>query len=55
MDDINKKIVEIDNLRDYCNKRFAKISVAYNKRTMYINDLWENESKKYKQSELTED
>ena len=55
MDDINKKIVEIDNLRDYCNKRFAKISVAYNKKTMYINDLWENESKKYKQCELTED
>ena len=55
MDDINKQIVQIDNLRDYCNKRFAKISVAYNKKIINITDLWEIESKKYKQSELTED
>lgn len=51
---INEKIVVLDNLRDYCNKRFAKISVTYNQRVMLITDLWQRDTKKYKISEITD-
>ena len=49
---VNAKIQEFDNLRIYCNKELAKISVAYNHKAVYINDLWQLESKKYKISEV---
>ena len=49
---INMKILEFDNLRIYCNKELAKISVAYNHKAVYINDLWQIESKKYKINEV---
>lgn len=49
---INAKIEEFDNLRIYCNKEFAKISVAYNHKAVYINDLWQIENKKYKVKEI---
>ena len=51
---VNEKIVVLDNLRDYCNKRFAKISVTYNQRVMLITESWQITSKKYKISELTD-
>ena len=49
---INAKIEEFDNLRIYCNKEFAKISIAYNHKALYINDLWQIENKKYKVKEI---
>lgn len=55
MDSVNEKIIAIDNLRDYCNKRFANISVTYNQSVIQINDLWKIESKKFKISEITKD
>ena len=42
-----EKILIMDNLRDYCNKELIKISVTYNHKVMFINDLWSIESKKY--------
>jgi len=48
---VNYKLQELDNLRIYCNKEFAKVSVTYNQKTMYINDMWQFESKKYKISD----
>lgn len=55
MDSVNEKITAIDNLRDYCNKRFARISVTYNQSVTQISDLWEVKRKKFKISEITED
>ena len=52
VDEVNKKSLVLDNLRDYCNKMFAQISVTYNTTVMYITDLWQIKSRKYKISEL---
>lgn len=48
LDLVNEKILILDNLRDYCNNIFAKISVTYNQKIINITDLWDIESKKYK-------
>ena len=53
MDKLNEKITTLDNLRDYCNNRFGKISVTYNQKVIVISDLWQIETKKYKISTLT--
>ena len=50
--EINQKILNLDNLRDYCNKEFAKISVTYNNRVPQISDLWIIESVKCKINDL---
>ena len=47
-DSVNEKILALDNLRDYCNKRFAKISVTYNLTVTQITDMWQIRTKKYK-------
>jgi hypothetical protein len=49
---INEKIVVLDNLREYCNKEFAQISVTYNAKVMIINEMWQIGSHKYKISDL---
>ena len=54
LDSLESKFEVLDNLKDYCNKQFGKISVAYNTTTPYINELWEFETKKFKMSEITE-
>ena len=51
LDNVNEKILALDNLRDYCNKRFAKISVTYNQTVTEITDLWQVRTKKYKIAE----
>jgi hypothetical protein len=50
--EINKKILLLNNLREYCNKEFAKISVTYNRKTMYITDTWKIKNQKWKISDL---
>jgi len=50
-DSVNEKILALDNLRDYCNKRFAKISVTYNLTVTQITDLWQIRTKKYRIAE----
>jgi hypothetical protein len=50
---VNAKMQEFDILRIYCNDEFAKISVAYNHKAVYINDMWQLESKKYKMSKTS--
>ena len=52
IEEVNSKITILDNLREYCNNEFAKISVTYNNKVLYINNLWEIKSKKYNISEL---
>jgi len=49
---VNQKIIIMDNLREYCNKEFSKISVTYNNKVMFINELWIIENKKYKLSDI---
>jgi len=49
---VNQRILIMDNLRDYCNKEFIKISVTYNHKVMFINDLWIIENKKYRISDI---
>lgn len=55
LESLDEKIKVLDNLRDYANKRFAKISVTYNLTVLSINDLWQLERKKYNVSELAKD
>jgi hypothetical protein len=55
LESLDEKIKVLDNLRDYTNKRFAKISVTYNLTVLNINDVWQLEKKKYNVSELTKD
>ncbi len=55
LESLYEKIEVLDNLRDYTNKRFAKISVTYNLAVLNINDVWQLEKKKYNVSELTKD
>lgn len=55
LESLDEKIKVLDNLRDYLNKRFAKISVTYNLTVININDLWQLEKKKYNISKLTKD
>lgn len=55
IDLVNEKITVIDNLRHYCNKRFAKISVTYNQSVSSIDDTWKIDRKKFKISEITEE
>jgi len=55
MDSLNEKITTLDNLRDYCNKRLAKISVTYNTSVLSINDTWQFTRRKYNVSELAKD
>uniref|UniRef100_A0A6C0AXF3 RING-type domain-containing protein n=1 Tax=viral metagenome TaxID=1070528 RepID=A0A6C0AXF3_9ZZZZ len=52
IDIVNNKILELNNLRIYCNKEFSKISVTYNQKTTWINNFWEIESKKYNISDV---
>lgn len=49
---INEKLLILENLRNYCNSEFKKISIRYNHKVLYINNEWKNESKKYKSSEV---
>ena len=44
---INEKLIILENLRNYCNSEFKKISIRYNHKVLYINNEWKNESKKY--------
>ncbi len=55
MNSLNEKIITLDNLRDYCNKRLAKISVTYNTSVISINDTWQFTRRKYNVSELAKD
>jgi hypothetical protein len=55
LESLDEKIKVLDNLRDYANKRFAKISVTYNLTVVSINDVWQLERKKYNVSELTKE
>lgn len=50
--EINKKITEINNLREYCNNEFIKISITYNNIVLCIDDEWRITSRKYKISDL---
>ena len=52
IDSVNEKILALDNLREYCNKRFAKISVTYNNTVPLIDDLWQIRTKKYRIAEI---
>jgi hypothetical protein len=52
MESVNEKILALDNLREYCNKRFAKISVTYNNTVTHITDMWQIRSKKYRITEV---
>jgi hypothetical protein len=49
---ITQKIKTLDNLRIYCNSEFQKISLRYSHKVTFINDQWNIESKKYKNSEV---
>ena len=49
---IDDKIKILDNLREYCNGEFAKISVAYNYKALLITDTWDIDYKKYRISEV---
>ena len=55
LESLDEKIKVLDNLRDYANKRFAKISVTYNLTVPSINDVWQLERKKYNVSELAKE
>ena len=50
-----KKIGELDNLRQYCNCQFGKISTSYNCIVVFIDDSWVFTSKKYKLNEIKAD
>ena len=52
IEQLDEKILVLDNLRQYCNDEFAKISVTYNHKTMFITDMWQISTKKYKISEI---
>jgi len=43
---VEEKIEILDNLREYCNAEFNKISVTYNRSVMFITDMWEVKSHK---------
>ena len=45
-------ITVLDNLREWCNHEFAKISVTYNTKVIEVTDLWQFKSHKYKIAEL---
>ena len=45
-------IIVLDNLREWCNHEFAKISVTYNTKVIEVTDLWQFKSHKYKIAEL---
>jgi hypothetical protein len=50
---INDKIQIIKNLFIYCNKEFAKISVTYNCKVLFITDKFRADNIKYKLSDIT--
>ena len=50
-----KKLTELDNLREYCNHQFGKISTSYNCTVVYIDDSWAFTTKKYKLAEIKAD
>ncbi len=52
LDEVNKKIVVMDNLRDYFNTELMKISVTYNSSVLHIDDLWKLNHKKFKIGDL---
>ena len=52
VEDINKKMITLDNLREYCNTEFSKISITYNQSVPCISDLWQLSTRKYKMSEV---
>jgi len=41
VDETNSKLIILDNLRQYCNTEFAKLSRTYNCKIMNITDTWE--------------
>ena len=47
-----KKLSELDNLKEYCNYQFGKISTSYNCTVVYIDDSWGFTNKKYKLNEI---
>ena len=51
-DIVKEKILIMNNLRDYCNSEFTKISATYNHSVLYINGIWNIENKKYKISDI---
>ena len=50
-----KKLCELDNLRQYCNCQFGKISTSYNCTVVFIDDSWAFTTKKYKLAEIKAD
>ena len=49
------KLSELDNLRQYCNCQFGKISTSYNCIVINIDDSWSILKKKYKLNEIKAD
>lgn len=49
------KLMELDNLRNYCNNEFAKISNTYNCRIAFITSDWNLNTKKYLLSEIKQE
>jgi len=52
---VKEKIIIMDNLRDYCNTEFSKVSRTYNHTVLFVNDEWIIEHKKYKKSDVKSD
>lgn len=52
IEDVNKKMITLDNLREYCNTEFSKISITYNQSVPWISDLWKISTRKYRMSEV---
>lgn len=44
---VKQKITLLNNLRIYCNDEFSKISLTYNRKTLFIDDNWEMHKIKY--------
>lgn len=49
-----KKIKELDKLREYCNSQFGKISITYNCTTYNIDNFWAINNIKYKVNTILE-
>jgi hypothetical protein len=48
--EISEKVTEYIQLREYCNKEFAKIGLTYNLMVPFMDDKWKQKNKKYKKS-----
>lgn len=52
IDDLNKKMITLDNIREYCNTEFSKISITYNQSVPWISDIWQISNRKYRMCEV---